>query len=210
MKEGWACNGGRLRQEYRTGTGTGTGTGGTLSASSGLPASDAAGRSLPPRVEASRSFGLRMLYAAHAMPTLSKPLDAASLRLYVQCIRARGGGGCASRSARVEPAPLDQKDTVTAAPSPAPAMDEPSTTVAASVVAEKAPSAAPARATDEEIVELRRLTPEQEAANAKAAAHITEVAAKADAAPEAEKEPATDQGYLLWDASRGFDSAGMA
>ena len=93
-------------------------------------------------------------------------------------------------------------------PSAAPAR-EPDPVAATVVAEEKAPSVAPARATDEEIVTLRKLTPEQEAANAKAAAHITEVAAKADAAPEAEREPATFEpnhpldGKPRWDISDG-------
>ena len=43
---------------------------------------------------------------------------------------------------------------------------------------------------DAELAELRRLTPEQEAAAAKAAQRIEEVAAAAEAAPEEERAPA--------------------
>ena len=75
------------------------------------------------------------------MPALSKPLDAAH-RL---CIRARGGGGCASKSERVEPAPLHQKDKGTAAgvPPPPQLQGKPSAEparAAAVVAEEKAPS----------------------------------------------------------------------
>ena len=49
-------------------------------------------------------------------------------------------------------------------------------------------------ATEAELAELRRLTPEQEAAAAKAAQRIEEVAAAAEAAPEEEKHPKTPDG----------------
>ena len=50
-----------------------------------------------------------------------------------------------------------------------------------------------------ELAELRRLTPEQEAAAARAAQRIEEVAAAAEAAPEEERAPATwDDGRELW------------
>ena len=47
-------------------------------------------------------------------------------------------------------------------------------------------------ATEAELAELRRLTPEQEAAAAKAAQHIEEVAAAAEAAPKKERAAAKD------------------
>ena len=49
-----------------------------------------------------------------------------------------------------------------------------------------------------ELAELRRLTPEQEAAAAKAAQRIEEVAAAAEAAPEEERAAPTDRGRELW------------
>ena len=49
-----------------------------------------------------------------------------------------------------------------------------------------------------ELAELRRLTPEQEAAAAKAAQHIGEVAAAAEAAPEGERAAPKCEGQEMW------------
>ena len=62
-----------------------------------------------------------------------------------------------------------------------------------------APGAVPLAVETEEqhavkLAVLRRLTPEQEAAAAKAAQHIGEVAAAAEAAPEEERAAATQYG----------------
>ena len=52
---------------------------------------------------------------------------------------------------------------------------------------------------DAELAELRRLTPEQEAAAANAAQHIEEVAAAAEAAPEEERAAAkAPNGQEVW------------
>ena len=53
-------------------------------------------------------------------------------------------------------------------------------------------------AADAELTELRRLTPEQEAAAAAAAQRIGEVAAAAEAAPEAERAAAIYYGGEAW------------
>ena len=54
-------------------------------------------------------------------------------------------------------------------------------------------------AAEAELAELRRLTPEQEAAAAKAAQRIWEVAAEAEAAPEEERAAAEGGPDELWD-----------
>ena len=57
--------------------------------------------------------------------------------------------------------------------------------------------------TAEELAELRRLTPEQEAANAAAAEHIGEVAARMEGVPEQEREPAMGGTMTMWDYFEG-------
>ena len=65
-------------------------------------------------------------------------------------------------------------------------------------------SAAPPPPTAEELAELRKLTPEQEAANAAAAEHIGEVAARMEGVPEQERKPVMLDGTTsLWDYCEG-------
>ena len=65
-------------------------------------------------------------------------------------------------------------------------------------------SAAPPPPTAEELAELRKLTPEQEEANAAAAEHIGEVAARMEGVPEQEREPAMFVGTkTAWDYFEG-------
>ena len=82
------------------------------------------------------------------------------------------------------------------APGPAKALEKPLVKTAEQLAAEAETEEQRAA----KLAELRRLTPEQTAAAAKAAQRIGEVAAAAEAAPEEERAAATyDDGRKLWD-----------